>query len=83
MEIKGKLFIKKYGLGSKSDGNISYLSYDNSNYQLYRKTVCPINDSFFYLYDQSNVIIDGIFQGSFIMVNDIVIDDPCPQDCKK
>ena len=83
MEIKGKLFIKEYKSESKSDGKVTYLSCNDHNYRLYRKGIYPINDSFFYLYDQSNVIIDGIFQGAFILVNDITINEPCPQDCKK
>ena len=74
MEKKiGIIWIRNITGGSKSDGNKTYFIDEEFNhYQLYRKGVFEINDTFFDNFNLKNVEVNGEIQKEkWIMVDSI------------
>ena len=62
-KYKGIIWIRNTSSGSKSDGNKAYfIDAEFNHFQLYRKGVYEINDSFFYPYHLKIVELTGEIQ---------------------
>ena len=80
-EYKGIIWIRNTAAGSKSDGNKAYfIDSEFNHYQLYRKEAYEINDTFFYPYHLTSVVVKGEIQNKgWIMVESVDYSDaPVP-----
>jgi len=71
--VSGTLILENINVSSKSDGIVVVLVTPKSKYKLYRQGVYTRNDSFFFPYENSNVLIKGELQkNNWFKVNEII-----------
>lgn len=73
-QIAGIIRQQEVVIGSKSDGNHSFLEIPNKEepYKLYRQDVYSVDDSYFDQFKNQEVIVSGEFQhDEWIMVENI------------
>lgn len=77
MDVKGTVLLRYRYLDSKSEGWYAYLvSSDLKIYQMARKDIYPVNDSFFYDFDKTDAVVTGtIMEEKFLLVEDICLLD--------
>jgi len=63
--VSGKLMIENINVSSKSDGIVIVLVTEKNKYKLYRQGVYTRNDSFFFPYENTNVLVKGELQPNF------------------
>ena len=70
--VTGKLILENINLHSKSDGIVVVLVTDKTKYKLFRQGVYTRNDSYFFPYENENVLIKGeLGQNNWFKVNSI------------
>lgn len=76
MIIKGKLSVERMNPGTKSEGMFAFLTTgEGEQYRLYRPGTYPVNDEYFYPFDNLQVEVDGeVEEENFIAVNSIETD---------
>ena len=63
--VSGKLMLENINVSSKSDGIVVVLVTEKNKYKLYRQGFYTRNDSFFFPYENTNVLVKGELQSNF------------------
>lgn len=61
--MEGKLILRHMYSGTKSEGTIAYLlAEDGREYRLFRPDIYPVNDDYFFPFDEKAVSIEGVIE---------------------